>query len=69
MVQSRKTTIFVIGKTGSPPKSTSSFGTLSVYNPKAILVDPNQRVWAATVGANLFRLEGNEFDGPWRASE
>jgi signal transduction histidine kinase/streptogramin lyase len=39
----------------------SSFGTLSGYNPRAVLVAADQKVWAATFGVNLFRLERNEF--------
>jgi signal transduction histidine kinase/ligand-binding sensor domain-containing protein len=39
----------------------SSPGPMSAFNPKSILVDASQRVWAASVGANLFRLEGNDF--------
>jgi signal transduction histidine kinase/ligand-binding sensor domain-containing protein len=38
----------------------SSFGSLSKLNPKAILVDANQKVWAATMGINLFHLEDNK---------
>ena len=52
---------FCYWKDGATTSVGSTFGTLSKYNPRAVLVDANQGVWAATVGVNLFRLEGNEF--------
>jgi signal transduction histidine kinase/ligand-binding sensor domain-containing protein len=48
-------------KDGVTTKVKSTVGTLSMYNPKAVLVDSNQGVWAATVGVNLFELEDDEF--------
>lgn len=40
---------------------TTSVGSLGQLNPDAVLVDTNQNVWAATIGANLFRLQGARF--------
>ena len=48
-------------KNGVTTSVGSTFGTMRQFNPKAVLVDANQGVWAATVGVNLFRLEGNLF--------
>jgi signal transduction histidine kinase/ligand-binding sensor domain-containing protein len=45
----------VVSRVGSSP------GPMSEFNPKAVLVDASQEVWAATVGVNLFRLQDNEF--------
>jgi signal transduction histidine kinase/ligand-binding sensor domain-containing protein len=59
---------FCYWKDGVTTRVGSTFGTLSRYNPKAVLVDANQRVWAATVGVNLFRLEGDKF-GPAPGAE
>lgn len=43
----------------------SSLGLpMGVYNPSAILVDSNQSVWAATMGANLLTLDGDLFRTP-----
>jgi signal transduction histidine kinase/streptogramin lyase len=52
---------FCYWKDGVLTSVSSSPGPMSKFNPKAILVDAHQRVWAATVGANLFRLEGDVF--------
>jgi signal transduction histidine kinase/ligand-binding sensor domain-containing protein len=55
---------FCYWKDGVTTKVGSSIGSLSMYNPRAVLVDANQGVWAATaptMGANLFRLDGNKF--------
>jgi len=52
---------FCYWKDGITTKVGSSFGTLSQRNPTSILVDSKQNVWAATFGADLFRLEGGEF--------
>jgi signal transduction histidine kinase/ligand-binding sensor domain-containing protein len=38
----------------------SVFGSLK-FNPKAVLVDDQDRVWAATMGVNLLLLQGSEF--------
>ena len=55
---------FCYWKDGGTTRVGSTFGTFGkFFNPKAVLVDANQRVWAATMGVNLFRLEGNVF-GP-----
>jgi signal transduction histidine kinase/ligand-binding sensor domain-containing protein len=48
-------------KDGITTSVQSTFGTLSNYNPKAILVDSNQGVWAGTLGVNLFQLQGSLF--------
>jgi signal transduction histidine kinase/streptogramin lyase len=58
---SPKDTDFCYWKDGATTSVKSTFGTLSRFNPKAVLVDANQRIWAATVGVSLFRLEGSVF--------
>jgi len=52
---------FCYWKDGATTRVGSTFGSLSRFNPKAILVDADQQVWAATLGINLLRLEGNGF--------
>ena len=52
---------FCYWKDGVTTKIGSSFGPMSGFNPSAVMVDSKQRVWAATVGANLFVLDGNQF--------
>jgi signal transduction histidine kinase/ligand-binding sensor domain-containing protein len=52
---------FCYWKDGVLKKVGSSPGPMSGFNPKAVLVDAKQRVWAATLGANLFRLDGDYF--------
>jgi signal transduction histidine kinase/ligand-binding sensor domain-containing protein len=48
-------------KDGTTISVGSNPGPLNRLNPKAVLVDRNQDVWVATVGASLFHLEGNMF--------
>jgi len=48
-------------KNGMDKPAGSVPGPMKNFNPTSILVDSNQSVWAATMGANLFRLEGGEF--------
>jgi signal transduction histidine kinase/ligand-binding sensor domain-containing protein len=45
------------------------YGSMRQLNPTAILVDASQNVWAATFGANLFRLDNNFFQRVGGASE
>jgi ligand-binding sensor domain-containing protein/signal transduction histidine kinase len=55
---------FSYWKNGALTKVPAFFGSLSQFNPTAILVDREQRVWAATrpaVGQPLFRLEDGVF--------
>lgn len=58
---SAKNRDFSYCKDGINTNIASNLGTLSSWNPRSILVGADQRVWAATFGVNLFRLEGNEF--------
>jgi signal transduction histidine kinase/sugar lactone lactonase YvrE len=58
---SAKDNDFCFWKDGVKTSVGSSFGTLNRFNPRAIMVDSNQNIWAATMGVNLFRFSGNQF--------
>ena len=39
----------------------SLYGSMQFYNPRAVLVDSQERVWGATLGINLLLLSGGQF--------